>query len=283
MRRRLAIRLAAAAGALALLCGCVTAQAPDKRTDLLRGHVRLLEPEAPGPAPLVIFNTGCGGLIGTTGMPKQIMPRYAVAATRAGAYAVIVDSFSARDLDFDGSRTLVCSGVRLRPGVRGADALAAESLAKERWGDSITGVILAGWSHGGWVVLEMLADGPDARRIGDMRIERRYDALDPQAVVLFYPYCGRFNQSRRKTWAFHGPMLLVTAEIDEVGPREACLEIIERARGGLDDVETLHFEGATHAFDELDQTRESSFVYDPELAQQAEDAFTAFIRAQVED
>ncbi len=220
--------------------------------------------------------SGCGGLVDLDG-PKTIMRRYAEAATRAGAYAAIVDSFGARGIGFTSAVGTVCSGVRLRGRERAGDILAAERLAREAWGDAVTSVVHAGWSHGGWAIMELLAAGPEAGRVGPVRIHGEFASLSPEAVVLFYPYCGALNSSRRKTWAFGGPVLLVSAELDSIGAKEACEAILEHARGGMDGTISVHFRGATHAFDEEGEAIRPDFEYDPVLAARAQSVFYEFI------
>jgi dienelactone hydrolase len=252
-----------------------------KRADMLAPYAQYDAPPAGGRAPLVILSSGCGGLVGPDG-PNRVMNNYAEAAARAGAYAVIVDSFRPRGIDRDAAIRTVCSGIRLRGVMRAGDILGGEELARRRWGNLFTGVILAGWSHGGWAVMELLSAGPDARRIGDLRVDAPQAAQKPDAVVLYYPYCGLLNAAKRNPkWAFRGPLLLVTAERDTIGPASKCLPVVTRAMADAPGIRNVDFPGMTHAFDEQTQSPGSKFVYDPEAAAKSEQLFSDFIAQQV--
>jgi dienelactone hydrolase len=252
-----------------------------KRADMLAPYAQYDAPPAGGRAPLVILSSGCGGVVGPDG-PNRVMNNYAEAAARAGAYAVIVDSFQPRHIDRDAAIRSVCTGIRLGGSTRAGDILGGEELARRRWGDRFTGVILAGWSHGGWAVTELLAAGPNARVVGDLRIATPQAAQKPAAVVLYYPYCGVLNGAAGDPrWAFKGPLLLVTAERDTIGPARKCLPFLTRAMGEASGIRNVDFPGMTHAFDEETQSPNSKFIYNREAATKSEQLFADFIAEQV--
>jgi dienelactone hydrolase len=209
------------------------------------------------------------------------MNDYAAAANRAGAYAIVVDSFGSRGMDFRSAVRMTCSGLRLRGPARAGDILAAEELARRHWSNvDFSGVILAGWSHGGWSVMELLSAGPGAARIGNFRIDRPAPrALAPDAVALFYPYCGFLNSTARSRWDFEGPLFLLLAGINS-GPPGQCTSAIEHARGGGDKIEVVTFENVTPAFDEDDHGPTSNYRWDPEAAARAHALFERFIADQ---
>jgi dienelactone hydrolase len=264
-----------------LLCACESYPTMQERTKLLGSNAQYFAPPTPGPAPLVILMSGCGGLIGQDGKPNTNMEKYAKAASRSGAYAIIVDSLGPRGIDFGKAIATVCSGAQLRGNARSGDALAAEALAETHWSVDFTGIILAGWSHGSWAVMELLAAGPDAKKLGNLQVEEAKRALTPDAVVLFYPYCGFLNGSGKKPWSFQGPVLLVTAENDSMGSVEACRKVLEGGRPGMAGVNSVVFPGVTHAFDEESQAGGSMFVYNPEASAKAEAVFSEFVVEQV--
>lgn len=259
------LALVASSASLAACAGLSWFERDPLRVD----HLSFFEPSEAAvsdSATLVLLMSGCGGLVGADG-PKAIMDDYARLAQQAGAHAVIIDSLGARDIGFDAARSQVCTGLRLRGRERAADLAAARALASEYWGRPFDTVIAAGWSHGGWAVMEQL------------RLDASGDAaaLNPDAVVLVYPYCGRFNSSRRAAWDFDGPLLHLSAENDVLSPAETCRDIITRARGGVEGVETIIFDGVTHAFDESDQTPQSRYIYDAETAAEAHAHFRRFV------
>ena len=267
--------------AISSLAGACSKDSLAQRADLLAKHVQYYAPPGEGPAPLVILSSGCAGIVGANG-PDRIMSNYAAAAARAGAYAIIVDGIGARGIDRDAAIKTVCSGLRLRGGERAGDILGGEELARRHWGDRFTGVILAGWSHGSWTVMELLSDGPGAQRVGDLRVDGRQAALKPDAVVIYYPYCGLLDDAdRRPNWAFKGPLLLVTAERDTIGPARKCLPFVQKAIGDASRVRNVDFPGMTHAFDEEIVSPRSTFVYNAQATAKSEQLFSAFIAEQV--
>jgi dienelactone hydrolase len=143
-------------------------------------------------------------------------------------------------------------------------------------------VILGGWSHGGWTVMEFLSAGPNAKHIGSLRVDTPQAALKPDAVVLYYPYCGVLNRAnRRPKWAFDGPLLLVTAELDTMSPEEKCLPLVQRHMRDPSHIRHIDARGMTHAFDEQMQSADSKFVYVPAAAAKSEEVFGGFIAEQV--
>lgn len=277
--RKLIVLLAVAALASPAVAGA--AQTLTQRADMLAPYAQYDAPPAGGHAPLVILVSGCGGVVGPHG-PNRVMNNYAEAAARAGAYAVIVDSFRPRGIGRNAAIKTVCTALRLRGGERAGDILAGQELARRHWGNRFTGVILAGWSHGAWAVMELLSDGPRARQVGSLKLTAPHAALNPAAVVLYYPYCGFLNSAhRRPDWAFRGPLLLVTAELDTMGPAKKCLPIVNKAMDDAPGVRNVDFTGMTHAFDEETQSANSKFVYNKEAAARSEQLFSAFIGEQV--
>lgn len=273
--------LLAAALAALVLSACTAFPTLAERTNLLEPTLEYYAPEpGGGRAPLVILVSGCGGLHGLQG-PKTVMTNYAGAATRAGAYAVVMDSFASRGIPFDDAVSTVCSGLRLHGNERAGDIIAAEALAREHWKIDFSGVILAGWSHGGWTVMELLSAGPNAKNIAGFRIDQKSPALTPDAVALFYPYCGFLNSTVRSTWAFKGPLLYLNASTNAPAAGKECTDAILHARGGADALTQVDYPN-THAFDEEDQVPGSEFVYDRETTQRALALFETFISDQAE-
>jgi dienelactone hydrolase len=273
-------RMAAIVGAL-FAAACQTYPTMQERTDLLAPKAQYFAPASPGPAPLVILMSGCGGLIGSDGKTNPNMEKYAKAAARSGAYAIIVDSFQPRGIGFDAAVKTVCTGMQLRGKARSGDALAGEALAASHWKTNFTGVILSGWSHGAWAIMELLREGPDATKLGNLQVGETRRALSPDAVTLFYPYCGILNHAGKRPWDFKGPILFVLAERDTIGKPEVCAKTVEAGRPGMTSVETTTYPGMTHAFDEESQSAGSAFVYDAEASAKAEALYSEFIAQQV--
>jgi dienelactone hydrolase len=171
--------------------------------------------------------------------------------------------------------------MQLRGKARSGDALAGEALAASHWKTDFTGIILSGWSHGAWTIMELLHEGPDAKKLGNLQVGETKRALSPDAVTLFYPYCGILNDAGTRAWDFKGPILFVVAEHDTIGKPDVCTKTVEGGRPGMTGVETTTYRGMTHAFDEVSQAAGSAFVYDPETSAKAEALYSEFIAQQV--
>lgn len=270
------MRVLAATFAVATLAACAGYPTLNERSALLAPSVQYFSPAAPRmPAPLVILVSGCGGLNGLQG-PKAVMKNYAGAATAAGAYVAVMDSFASRNIGFAESIQTVCSGLRLHGNERAGDIIATEALARDHWKVDFTGLILAGWSHGGWTVMELLSAGSDTKNVGGFRIDGPARALTPDAVALYYPYCGILNSTGRSRWDFKGPLFLAITNAEK-----DCVAQIDHARDGVN-YEQVLFAANTHAFDEEDQVPGSVFKYDPEATLRSLAMFQAFVKAQVD-
>ncbi len=219
----------------------------------LAPHLQVVRPQGAGPFPVVVQMHGCGGI-------QPMQRRYAEAASAAGVAAVVVDSLAPRGISRTEAQLTVCTGLRLRGAERARDLLAVlEWLEGEAWAD--TGrVAAAGWSHGGWSVMEALA-APDAD--------------DPQVtalglVILIYPYAGPLARSARHGWGSHRPQVRAClagrdAVVGQAAPRRA----LERLKADGLDVEVMTLADATHCFDD-ECARDPRTRYRPDLAAAAE-------------
>ena len=219
----------------------------------LAPHLQVVRPPGPGPFPVVVQMHGCGGV-------QPMQSRYAEAACAAGVAAVVVDSLAPRGISRTEAQLTVCTGLRLRGAERAHDLLAVLAwLDGEAWAD--TGrLAAAGWSHGGWSVMEALA-APDAQ-------DPRLAALS--LVILVYPYAGPLARSARHGWGPHRPQVRAClAGRDAVVGRVSPLRALERLKADGLDVEVLTLPDATHCFDD-ECARDPRTRYRPDLAAAAE-------------
>lgn len=214
---------------------------PDDRLDAwaarLVPHLRVLRPEGGGPFPVVVQMHGCGGM-----RPLQLA--YARAACDAGVAAVVVDSLLPRGIGRRAAQLTVCTGARLRGAERAVDLLAVlRWLDAQPWADPRR-TAAAGWSHGGWAVMEALAALPP----GTPAAETGLSALKLAALV--YPYAGALSTTGRRGWGARPRVWACLAGRDAVVGRAGPRRALERlAADGLE-VEVLHLPDATHAFDD---------------------------------
>jgi dienelactone hydrolase len=222
----------------------------------LEPHLHLRLPTGPGPFPVVVQMHGCGGL-------QAAQFAYAEAAAARGVAAVIVDSLAPRGIGKVEARLTVCTGTRLRGAERARD-LSAVLLWLERqpWADKGRAAA-AGWSHGGWSVMEALAAEPADPRVAALKL-----------VALFYPYAGPPARTAARGWGENRPRVFAClagrdAVVGVRGPRRA----LERLRADGLSVSILDLPLASHAFDETEPSPDPRTRYRPDFAQEARTAY----------
>ncbi len=263
---------------LVTITACASSSTLTERNQLLQADYQLYRPEGNAQTPIVLMFHGCGGLYGE-GYEKDIMRDYAAVAVDQGYAALVVDSFSPRDIEFNQAVHRVCTGLKLRGRTRAGDVLAAVQYAKSLPFVDHDGIVLAGWSHGGWTVMESM--------IMDLQTDWPPDLTQPPAdlmdnlagVYLTYPYCGFPSRAPSHGWARTPPTEFVRAERDTVAKAEPCDKALEEMRNSGVPLDVEVFSGVTHAFDESDQTEGSSYVYDPVATARAHERFAAFLNA----
>ncbi len=196
-------------------------------------HIRLFRPEGAGPFPAIAQFHGCGGLT-----PLQF--DYAQAAVAQGLIVAVVDSFTPRGIGRVEATATICTGLRLRGRERSADiATTLDWLALQPGVDSAR-LGVAGWSHGGWSVMEALAHPNPPERVRNLAF-----------VGLIYPYCGLAASTAKKGWgARKPPVFACLAGRDQVVGRRGPLAALARLEADGIGVERLEFPDATHAFDD---------------------------------
>lgn len=241
----------------------------DDHAARLARHFTVTLPEGPGPHPVAVQFHGCGGR-------QPLHDTYAEAARKAGIASVIVDSFTPRGISRRAAQMTVCTGARLRGAERSADVFAAlHWLEGQGWADPDR-VALAGWSHGGWTVMDALAGAYPATGLADGAPERLERV---KAAFLVYPYAGVPSLTAGRGWGVHRPEVsAIVATGDAVVGHSRPLKALDRlSRDGLA-VNVLTLEGATHAFDDPDAD-DPRTRYDAARAAQARDFFTGSLRS----
>jgi dienelactone hydrolase len=222
----------------------------------LEPHLHLRLPNGPGPFPVVIQMHGCGGL-----QPAQFV--YAEAAQAIGIAAVVVDSMTPRDIGKAQARLTVCTGARLRGPERAQDLVAVlHWLERQPWAD--TGrVAAAGWSHGGWSVMEAMTGEPEDSPVAGLKL-----------VALFYPYAGVLARTAAQGWGERRPPVFacLAGRDGVVGVRGPQRALARLQADGMD-VDILHLPDASHAFDEADPSPDPRTIHRPDLTAQAQAAY----------
>ena len=204
--------------------------------------MRVLGPDDADPRPAVLLFHGCGGV-------REHIDTYARAASEAGYRAFIIDSYAARGWDRNFALAFVCSGVMLRGAERAGDVLASLWGVANRPDVDAARVVLAGWSHGGWSIMDLMT--MNLGHPGSASLANPQDAsLDGvRGVALYYPYIGIGSLTRLRQWRHRPQVLGVMARHDHLTSVEGAETVYRNLVTAGVPVETWIAEG-THAFDE---------------------------------
>lgn len=233
----------------------------------LEPHIQIVGPDDDRPRPTGLLFHGCGGL-------RAHLPRYAEAAKAAGWRAVIVDSYAPRGWGRAFTLTAVCTGLALRGYERAGDVLAVIHGISRRSDVDASQLVLAGWSHGGWSIMEMMSETPAPRRMG-VADPGVVDLSGVKAVWLAYSYIGAWAFNRMKPWRLHPRVFALTAGRDHLTTVRNAERVNAMIRACGAEVESWVVDG-THAFDE--PTNNGPMRHHPELAAEALRRFTAFLK-----
>ena len=219
---------------------------PAQPMDSLAQRWQRLKPHAarygrPGGGPLVILFHGCGGV-------QDHLRLYGERVAEAGGEAVVIDSYAPRGWGRAFGLAFVCTGAVLRGAERAGDVLAAaHGLMAE--GDPDRPLILAGWSHGGWSIMDlmtMVLDRPGEAGLAD---PSPAPLSTLQALFLAYPYGGIGALSRVRPWLRSPDIQAIAPRLDHVTNLRDARRLYAAPRAAGCRVE-LWEPTARHSFDE---------------------------------
>lgn len=226
----------------------------------------------PGPYPLFVQMHGCGGL----NMDQN--NSYADIANSAGYAALIVSSNAPRGYDRKDSQEIVCPGKALLGQERAADIFVALNSALKRDDIDTTIIVLGGWSHGAWTVMDYLSLDREAGLPAGLTA---YDGPRPtiKAAVLFYPYCAFGSRTRVFGWDQHPDVLAFMGTADSIVDYKECQAVFDKLEAEDINIERHLYTDAEHSFDNPhsfdDPTR-----YDAEKSGAARTKLAIFLKAQ---
>lgn len=274
------------AACAALLSACVTPALPSPNlsaprtpfeahiTELMT-HAQVFKPEGDGPFPTVVMFHGCGN-----GRPPS-QQTWAEVIRDAGWAAVVVDSYSSRDISRLEAATLVCGGFKFWGRERAGDVFAAVAWTRQQpWADG-SRIVAAGWSHGGWSVLDAMAIprgeyAEAATRLSGLPAEPLEGVV---GVFVSYPYLGLGSVARENgVLLYDARPLAIVATADTVVGSRSVQRTLERLTTPGAPIRVERFEGATHAFD-MPEVRDLRVRYSAEHTERAHALLVDYLRS----
>lgn len=187
---------------------------------------------------------GCGGV-------QPFLHDYAQTLHEAGIATLIIDSYGPRKISKLTALALVCSGAMFRGAARTRDVLAALHGLRHHPAINPGQLGLAGWSHGGWAIMEALAL-PRDRLARQAKLDWRDDCdvlAGLKQVFLAYPWCGVGAHSLALGWRRAVSAHVVLAGRDHVVGTKWPDATMARLQGDGQDLVVTRFADANHAFD----------------------------------
>jgi dienelactone hydrolase len=209
---------------------------PNELAAILRPYFLINHPEGDGPFPTVVAYHGCGGMdLGAIEWMEYLSSR--------GYATILVDSSRPRGL----RREQVCSGRKLWGSERAGDVLVSSlDVGRLPFVDKDR-VVLLGWSHGAWAIMDLLAIDPPASLPTNLRRSPEQPLAGVKGIVLLYPFCGFPAKARGKGWRHDIPVLMLLAENDSQAT--VCLKISSILAVKNRPVKTHVYPNVDHAFD----------------------------------
>ncbi len=256
---------------LALAASKVSKISLEDRIKLIKDAVEIHIPEkGAAPYPVVLQFHGCAGI----NVPHH--RQWADVANRAGYAAMIVDSTGPRGYSRESALDIVCQGKALLGQERAGDVLAAVHLAEADARLDANHIILAGWSHGGWSVMDyMTMDFKHHWPAGLKHTDENPPEI--RGALLFYPYCGPGALSRLRQWRSHPDVLALIAGSDTIVDADQCISYFEDRKRAGEPIDLMVYPDAEHVFDDPFPEPDYGDWYNKQYADDAMARYVAFL------
>ncbi|NNL89369.1 MAG: prolyl oligopeptidase family serine peptidase [Marinicaulis sp.] len=258
---------------LSLYSAATPAASFDDRVALIEPAMELRLPDGAGPFPVVIQFHGCAGI------RPPFQAQWADIANDAGFAALIVDSVGPRGMSRPEAVEAVCGGKRLVGQERAGDIMAAVEIAVRNPELDPTQIILAGWSHGAWSVMDYLT--MDQRGKGPAGLTN-WPATSHKisGAILVYPYCGLGTLSRFRQWREAPPTLALIAGEDSMVDAEECITYFETEKRDGRPIDITIYPETEHAFDDPFIEPDWQHWHSPEAFVDAKTRYANFLKSR---
>ena len=210
---------------------------------VLEPDVRVHGPADDLPRPAVLLFHGCGGVRGH-------MQDFADTAAEAGVRAFVVDSFTPRGWGYAYGVAFVCTGARFWGRERAGDVLAALWGVTRRPDVDPTRLCLAGWSHGGWTIMDLMTMPLASPGEAALQDATAAPLAGVRSLFLAYPYGGFGTLSRRRPWLRAPEVLGVIPAWDHITRGTDVDRIYATVRQAGGELELWEMPEGSHSFDE---------------------------------
>ncbi len=262
-------------GALAALLGgwFTPKHSLPELAEFLAPHIKVWVPGDYGPYPVMVYVSGCGGLYGPDGNMRAQPIAYRDIALDHGYAVVVVDSHKARGHDHWSSVARICTGYELRAAERAGDIFAALKHVESDSRLDLSDVVLAGWSHGGWTIMEAMTFDLEDSWPHNLEPTPVDEPAQISGLFLVYPYCGFPSRTGNHPWNRSPQVMALLVEDDALAPEQDCMAAFKTLEASGVGVAAAHFSGVTHAFDEEDLEPEKNRLQYDERATIAAHSF----------
>lgn len=214
-----------------------------ERANRIAPNFQIFRPEGNGPFAVVFMFHGCG-------RPTSPMIEYAETLQQSGIAAILVDSYTPRDINLVEAGTLICTGLQFHGKERAGDVATALYWAESQdWIDKDK-IGVAGWSHGGWTIMDALSQEDKIGKNANLSDTGKTPLDKLKFAFIIYPWCGAGSYSFAYGWQRHIPAHMIVGGRDMVVGDFFPKKTVERLKNDGVDIEISFFEKATHSFDE---------------------------------
>lgn len=232
----------------------VEKKTPEELASILAPHFIIKHPPGNGPFPTVLMFHGAGGAFNRDGNVTNFLAKWHDYFVSLDYAAILVDSYTGRGFTSD-DVAKIGSGRKFGGSEHAGDVLISLNEVRKLSFVNPDKLVLAGWSHGGWAIMSLLAMDLVEKLPPNLTVISKGDMDGVKGAVSFYPpFSTWMMSSGGKDWNKSIKALVLLGGKDKV--TEGCLKsisILEKYKNPI----TYHvYPDAGHGFDASDEDLE---------------------------